>query len=224
MSPEIRVVAVQQGTVPPYAYTDGVTALAGCELVCAGALRYDVHQVDQILRACAEDLARRSSQDGTMVKVEGLGTFALGTVEPDWAEALLVGEPMRRRQASWVQLIPVDPVPTLDTPDMATSLGVGHDPVWQWLVRPWDLPIPEKSCLVTTLEVLTGFSTPASIYRWEVDQWEALDKPAVEVDQATARVAPFGLLTALVADWSLALSLGVGEGFERVGSEWVRTR
>ena len=47
MIPEIRVTAVQQGTVPPYAYTQGATALAGRELVCAGALRYDVHEIDR---------------------------------------------------------------------------------------------------------------------------------------------------------------------------------
>ncbi|WP_139346625.1 hypothetical protein [Sinomonas mesophila] len=224
MSPEIRVIFVQQGTTPSYGYTEGVTALAGCELVCAGALRYNVYEVDRILRACAENLARRSSHEAAMVEVAGLGTFTTGGVESDWVEALLLGTPMRRLQAHWVQVIPVEPTPTVDTPDMARSLSEGHDPVWQWLVRPWDLPIPEKSCLVTTLAVLTRFSPPVSIYRWDVDQWEALDKPAVELDRATARVAPFGVLTALVADWSLALSLEVGEGFERIGSEWMRTR
>ncbi|GAB4100068.1 hypothetical protein [Sinomonas halotolerans] len=224
MSPEIRVIFVQQGTVPSYGYTEGVRGRAGCELVCAGALRYDVYQVERILRACAEDLTRRPSHEAAMVEVAGLGTFAMGGVEPDWVEALLLGIPARRQQARWVQVIPVEPAPTLDTPDMARSLAEGHDPAWQWLVRPWDLPIPEESCVVTTLEVLTGSSPPVTIYRWEAGQWEALDKPAAELDRATARVAPFGLLTALVADWSLALSLGVGEGFQRLGSEWIRSR
>lgn len=224
MNPEIRVVFVQQGTVPSYGYTEGVTALAGCELVCAGALRYDVYQVERILRACAEDLMRRASHESAMVEVAGLGTFAMGGVERDWVEALLLGNRTRRRQAHWVQIIPVEPAPTLDTPDMARRLAEGHNPAWQWLVRPWDLPIPEESWVVTTLEVLTGSSPPVTIYRWEADQWEALDKRAAEVDRDVVRVAPFGLLTAVVADWSLALSLGVGEGFQRVGSEWVRRR
>lgn len=223
MIPEIRVTAVQQGTVPPYAYTQDATALAGRELVCAGALRYDVHEIDRILRACAADLAHRSSLDATPIYVEGLGTFASGTVEPDWVEALQLGARMRERRGNWVQIVPVDPAPTVDSPDMAKSLGEGRDPVWQWLVRPWDLPVPSESHLVTTLGVLTKSSPPVSVFRWEVDQWEALDRPADQVVRDTVRVTPIGLLAAVVADYSLALSLGIGEGLQRVGSAWIRT-
>jgi hypothetical protein len=224
MGPEIRVIAVQQGTVPPYAYTQGAAALAGRELVCAGAVRYDVHQVDRILRACAADLAHRSSRDASPVYVEGLGTFAIGTVEPDWVEALQLGARTLQRRGNWVQVVPLDPSPTVDTPDMTKSLGGGRDPVWQWLVRLWDLPVPSESHLVTTLGVLTKSSPPVSVFRWEVDQWEVLDRPADQVERAAARVAPIGLLAAVVADWSLALSLGVGEGLQRVGSSWMRIR
>lgn len=223
MGPEIRVTAVQQGKVPPYAYTQGATALAGYELVCAGALRYDVHQIHRILRACAEELAHRSSYDASPIYIEGLGTFSIRTVEPDWVEALQLGAGTRQR-GNWLQVVPVDPAPTVDTPDMTKSLGDGRDPVWQWLVRPWDLPVPSESHLVTTLGVLTKSSQPISVFRWEVDQWEALDRPADQVERDTARVAPIGLLAAVVADCSLALSLGIGEGLQRVGSGWMRTR
>jgi hypothetical protein len=224
VSLEIHVTAVQQSTIPPYAYTQGAAAQSGHELVCAGALRYDVRQVDRVLRACAADLAHLPSHDPPPVCVEGLGTFALGAVEQDWVEALQLGA--RRQQASgnWVQVIPIDPPSTVDIPDMAKSLGEGPDPVWQWLVRPWNLAVPLESHLVTTLGVLTKSSPPVSVFRWEVDQWEALDSPADQVDRAAVRVTPIGLLSAVVTDWSLALSLGVGEGLQRVGSEWMRTR
>lgn len=53
-----------------------------------------------------------------------------------------------------------------------------------------------------------------TIFRWEVDQREALDVPASDVNRADARVVPLGLLTAIVDDWSPFLGLRVGEGLQ----------
>jgi hypothetical protein len=117
------------------------------------------------------------------------------------------------RAGRWKQVIPLRPGPTIDVPDLSAPRSLDRDPAWRWLDHEWDVGAPSGSHLVTTLGVLSG-RTPVTIFRWEIDQWEALDMPAADVSRADARVAPLGLLTEIVDDWSRCLRLEVGEGLQ----------
>lgn len=217
----VRVNAVQQGVVPPYAYSVGLASRSGYDLICAGALRYRVDQIGAIIQACASQLARtRGAATSEILTVIGLGEFSLGSVHGDWLSGLIPAEYQNRSAGTWYQLIPTFPARTVDVPDLAISPSEGRDPVWQWLTRAWDLDIPKGGHLVTTLDVLSG-TAPITVFRWEADQWEALERPAVEVDHADARVAPISVLSAVVADWTPFLRLPVGQGLRRISGNWI---
>lgn len=216
----MQVNAVQQSTIPPYAYTVGLAPMVGHELVCAGALRYSVDQVASILRSCATGMVRGKTRSATPLRVAGLGDFTLGTVHSEWLMGLIPSEYRGEPAIAWHQVIPVHPPATVDVPDLAVSPAEGRDPAWRWLFQHWDVDVPDDSHLVTTLGVLTG-SRPNTVFRWEFDQWEALDRPAVEIDHAGARVAPIGVLAAIVDDWSVFLRLPVGEGLRLVDGRWI---
>lgn len=216
----VRVNAVQQGTVPPYAYSVGLASIAGCELLCAGALRYNVNQVAFIIQSCASQIFEGSGSVPASVYVTDLGSFDLGPVHDNWLSALIPSQYYRGTSQAWRQLIPVVPAPTVDVPDLAVPPSDGRDPAWRWLGRDWDLSIPVDSRLVTTIDVLSG-SAPVTIFRWESDQWEALDKPAKEIAHADARVAPIGILSAIVDDWESFLRLPVGQGLKCTAGNWV---
>lgn len=80
--------------------------------------------------------------------------------------------------------------------------------------------MPTNAKLVATVDVLRG--TPAqTVYRWEVDQWELLDRPAAEIAHEDARVAPIGLLVELEKQWAEMLQLEVGSGMKREGGNWI---
>lgn len=215
----VRVNAVQQSTIPPYAYTVGLASPAGHELICAGALRYDVQQIASILLACAEEVRRNDAQVPRSVSVAGRGDFLLGDVHEEWVDALIPAQSRGPSAEAWIQVTPSRPRPTIDVPDLAAARSEDRDPAWRWLDHAWDVEAPRDSHLVTTLGVLTG-QTPVTIFRWELDQWEALDRPAAEVEHSEARVAPLGLLKAMVDDWSPFLHLNVGEGLQLVRGQW----
>lgn len=217
---DLRVNAVQQSTIPPYAYTVGLAQSAGCELICAGALRYNVQEIDSILRACAREMVRVGPPRSTSVSVEGLGDFVIGHVHREWLTELIPGQLRGAPTSTWYQVVPTCPDPTVDTPDLGMPRSAERDPAWRWLDHPWDLDAPNGSHLVTTLEVLSQ-RNPLTIFRWELDQWEALDRPAVEIDQDNARVVPLGVLAEIVEDWSPFLNLNVGEGLQLVGGHWI---
>jgi hypothetical protein len=216
----IRVNAVQQSTIPPYAYTVGLRPKTGHELVCAGALRYTVQEVATILRASAAEMVRADPQVPDVVAVAGVGDFVLGDVHHQWLVGLIPAEFRDEPGGRWKQVIPLRPGPTIDIPDLSAPRSFVRDPAWRWLDHRWDVGAPSGSHLVTTLSVLSG-RTPVTIFRWEVDQWEALDVPAGDVNRADARVAPLGLLTMIVDDWSQFLRLGVGEGLQLVAGQWT---
>lgn len=214
---DVRVNAVQQSTIPPYAYTVGLRSDAGHELVCAGALRHTVQEVATVLRASAAAMVRAGRQVPEVVSVAGVGDFVLGDVHHQWLAGLI---PAELRGGGWRQVVPLRPGPTVDIPDLSAPRSSGRDPAWRWLDHQWDVEAPTGSHLVTTLDVLSGRS-PVTIFRRETDQWEVLDVPAGDVDRADARVAPLGPLTVVVGDWSRFFHLRLGEGLQRVGDRWL---
>lgn len=217
---DIRVNAVQQSTIPPYAYTVGLQSESGQELICAGALRYTVQEVATILRTSAAEVVRADPQVPEVVAVAGVGDFVLGDVHHQWLAGLIPAEFRGERAGRWQQVIPLRPGPTIDIPDLSAPRSFDRDPAWRWLDHQWDMDAPSGSHLVTTLGVLSG-GTPVTVFRWEIDQWEALDVPAGDVNRADARVVPLGLLTAIVDDWPRFLRLKVGEGLQLVAGHWT---
>lgn len=103
---------------------------------------------------------------------------------------------------------------------MTAPVSNEDEPAWRWVDRPWNLQVPQQSHLVTTLEVLTG-TPPKTVFRWEADQWEALDRDPARIDPSDARVTPIGVLAAITRDWSRLLDLDVGQGVRRLGGGWV---
>ena len=217
---ELGVTAVQQGVVPPYAYTQDLGPRLGVELICAGALRYSVYQVASILRGAAWTFSQEQAAVGSSFECEGLGLFEVRVVHADWLRALIPESRRVSAGVTWWQVAPIRPYWTVDVPDLSTARSHVPDPAWRWLDHPWDLPAPSNSHLVTTLSVLSGGVRPQTIFRWEADQWEALDQPPQQIDRSDVRVVPLGLLVSLVDDWGRFLHLDVGSGCTHVSGRW----
>lgn len=100
---DVRVIAVRQGLVPPYAYTDGLRETHAYELVCAWALALNVDAVADLLRTTSRGLALHSSVQRSSDR-DGPG--GLHQVSRDWVSAL---DPLPWRDGwngPWYQVTP----------------------------------------------------------------------------------------------------------------------
>ena len=209
----IRVVYVQQSEVPSFAYTIGLSALCGNELIFAGGLRFYFDDVETVLLEIARDIiaSKIVGHTGFFV-VRDLGEFDLRPVLDEWVRAFDPAVPASGYPIHWLQVMPTGENLTIDVPDLSRPRPLDAQDPFRWLDRDWNLGAPHDAHLVTTLSVLRG-APLRTVYRWELDQWEVLDLPAGEIDHDEARVAPIGLLACLLPRWQEALELEPGQGY-----------
>jgi hypothetical protein len=84
----IYVVAGKQS--PRFAYTIGVSATKGAELILAGAAIYYKEDVLDILNTLPS-MTTPGLVDGASMEVGSLGRFSLRKVDPSWAGELILG-------------------------------------------------------------------------------------------------------------------------------------
>ena len=215
-----HVTVVTGGALPRYAYTIGCTATIGAEFVFAGGELYSHAQVGEILDALVSMATQMPGGPPASVPVGALGHFSLVPADASWSKRLLLGAFDYYQQADipvW-QVVPDGLHRTLDVPDMAHAFEVNAQPVWQWVERRWEYPIPSDSMALTNLPVLFGEKV-TEIMRWEADDWELFSGAGPDVPPADRRMVPLGVLIGLDKALERAVHLPVGRGLWRDSEE-----
>ena len=214
---------VTGGAHPRFAYTMGLRASVGAELILPGCVFYMADEIQRIIVSVRERLLAGSSS-GVTFTLEGLGSFTLRRAHATWTESLMLSalEYEGVAEIAAFQLFPDAAHWTLDVPDMRLPWSAQAEPVWRWLHEPWPYEIPSHTTVLTNLAALRGQRITA-VSHWDGDEWEMFAGSPSDVEPAEARVVPLGTL--LGADPSLApaLELGVGRGLWRdtAGGEWL---
>lgn len=218
-----HVTVVIGGALPRYAYTIGCTATVGAEFVFAGGEYYSQTQVGEIIHSLVSLATQDPDGLHGSIPVGALGNFSLVPADASWSEQLLLGAFDYYQLAAlpvW-QIVPNDPHRTLDIPDMSHMFEVDSQPIWQWLSRKWEYPIPGDSMALTNLPVLFG-EQATEVMRWEKDDWEIFSGAGPDVPKEDRRMVPLGVLIGLDTTLERAVYLPVGKGVWRdaVELEW----
>lgn len=218
-----HVTVVTGGGLPRFAYTIGCNETVSAEFVFAGGEYYSQAQIGEIIRAIVSLATEKVDWQHLSIPVGSLGCFSLVPADTSWSKRLLLGAFDYYNQAPlpvW-QIMPDGPHCTLDIPDMSHEFAVDSQPVWQWLDRKWDYPIPSDSMALTNLPVLLG-ETANEVMRWEKDEWEIFCGAGPEVPKEDWRMIPLGVLIGLDKTLERAIHLPVGKGLWRdaVELEW----
>lgn len=218
-----HVTVVTGGALPRYAYTIGCTATIGAEFVLAGGELYSTAQVGEILDAVVSRATHAPDGLPASVRVGALGRFSLVKADASWSTRLLLGAFDYYPHAGFAvwQVVPDGPHRTLDVPEMARAFEAQAQPVWQWVERAWEYPIPRGSMALTNLPVLFGEKVTEAM-RWETDDWELFSGAGPEVPEADRRMVPLGVLIGLDKALERVIYLPVGQGIwrEREELEW----
>ncbi|GAA3801103.1 hypothetical protein [Nocardioides panacisoli] len=212
---KVHVTYVKQGLVPQYAYTHDISGSSPFEFVCAGVTGLVYRQVDDLLRYAYAQTPDNLASLGTFGDLDQ--QFTLNSVDQSWLSVLV---PRTRQGAHYLQVVPRCVPNTVDTPDLSLARDRSRDVAWRWLDEPWAYDVPSGSSLVTTLAVMSG-TPPISFYRWEPDQWEALDKSAADVVREDVRVLPIGVLPLISPHHDSIRGLRVGAGLKLTGQGLV---
>jgi len=219
---------VRPAPSPKFAYTIGLSETTiGAELILAGGAYYSRHQVSEILNRLA--LILKETPDGVQTNhaLGELGNFSLRDVNPTWSSELTLGALDYYKPAAVrvLQVVPDDQHRTIDVPDLSQVRNETAEPIWQWLDKAWDYPIPENLMVITDIGALRG-APILEANRWEEDAWELFSISSHEFDKENGRAIPFGTLVAVDPTLVLATELDVGEGIWRNPEdlEWKITR
>lgn len=211
-----HVTLVSGGTVPRFAYTLGLSDVAGHEAVLAGTTSLSGRDVKQVL-----DRAAGAASDGALVPGAKLdagpnGTFTVGTVDRRWSEALVLGAiTLYGEPAAAVQLVPEGDARTIDVPDLSRRWDPETEPVWRWLHAPWPYDISPRSVALTNLDALRG-APVSEAARWEPTEWELFAGAGPDVPREEVRVVPLATLLAFDPSLDAVTRLEPGHALRRV--------
>jgi hypothetical protein len=165
-----HLTVVTGGALPRFAYTIGCTTTVGAEFAFAGGEYYSQAQVEEIIAAIIAFAAKEPDWQSLSISVGSSGSFSVKKADASWSERLLLGafEYYNHAPLPVWQILPDGPYRTLDVPDMSHVFEVVSQPIWQWLVRQWEYPIPSDSMALTNLSVLFG-EKATEVMRWEKD-------------------------------------------------------
>ncbi|MFF5124014.1 DUF4262 domain-containing protein [Dactylosporangium aurantiacum] len=217
----LSVTLVAGGALPRYAYTVGLKDVTGSELIMCGAYQYTSAQVHQIINAVGSAL--RADPATTSLVVGAAGVFRLRPVHSSWSRPLALGAQdfFGTDDVRCSQVVPDLDHMTDDVPDMTVEWAADREPAWQWIHRPWDLPVARTAVVTTNLPALRG--TPVTeLARWEDDEWEMFAGNGPDVIAEDVRVVPFGTMVGLDPSLTAAAGVRIGEGLWRdgPGSAW----
>ena len=99
-----------------------------------------------------------------------------------------------------------------------TLFDVTSEPVWQWLSRKWDYPIPSNFMSLTNLKVLFG-EKATEVMRWDKDEWEIFSGAGPDTPKEDMRMVPLGTLIGIDKALEIAVHLDIGKGVWRDTTE-----
>jgi Domain of unknown function (DUF4262) len=212
-------------TVPRIAYTIGLSANKGAELILVGASFYSAEEVARIINTIAANFSSQADCRQMTIQVESLGTFSLRKAEPSWTNELLLGalDYYQATEISAFQIVPDEEHRTIDVPDLSQPWSATVEPVWQWLHEPWMLPISSRSVATTNLDALRGERITEAA-RWDEDSWELFAGSGPDTPRGEIRSVPLATLLAVDDSLSAVVELDVDQALWRNPSDvtWHR--
>jgi hypothetical protein len=222
-----HVYLVMGGPTPRFVYSIGVSEDIGVELIFAGGAFFSGKQAHEIIDRLASVLRETPSRSQSEHSFGELGTFSLREVHPTWSSKLILGalDYYKAPVVPALQIVPDEEHRTIDVPDLSQARSETSEPIWQWLDKAWDYPIPKYTSVITDMAALRG-APITEANRWEDDAWELYSVDSKEIEKETCRAVPFGTLIGADPSLELATELDVGEGIWRdpVDLEWKITR
>jgi hypothetical protein len=150
------------------------------------------------------------------MSIKHLGEFSLREIGSTWSHLMLLGvfDYYKTNEVKAFQIIPSLESYTIDIPDMREASNPESDPIWKWLKKEWDYPVPITSDAVTDIDALFG-KPILEITRWEENEWEMFSTNVPDVDKEKCRVVPIGVLLGHDISLEIAFNLKVEKGAYR---------
>ena len=218
-----HVTVVTGDALPRFAYTIGGINTVGAEFIFAGGEYYSQVQISEIIGEIISLAEKESDWHNLSISIGLLGTFSISKANTSWSKLLLLGafDYYNQIEIEVWQILPDGQHHTLDVPDMSQVFDVASEPVWQWLSRKWDYPVPSNSMAVSNLKVLFG-EKATEVTRWEKDEWEIFAGAGPDVPKEDMRMVPLGILLGIDKSLEPAAHLNIGKGLWRdsIELEW----
>ncbi|SOD17747.1 DUF4262 domain-containing protein [Pedobacter xixiisoli] len=214
---------VSSPTEPRYAYSIGFHEKFGFELIFAGGLYYLEQDLFTIFDNIKSQIEGSITELGSANFETDLGTFSLQNVDTSWSKIMGLGafDYYQNKDIVFFQVLPDEEHHTLEIPDM--SIVRSHDtaPIWKWLDKEWDLPVPIGATVATNIEVLFGDAV-TELMRWEEDEWEMFSIPGPDVEEEATRIVSIATLISIDPTLNSTITIEVGKGLWREDrdSEW----
>lgn len=210
------VALVQDGQTPRIGLTVGLTEDDLPEVVLAGGMALLAKPVLRTLKAAGVVSRAGRLADGGFLSLPGVGPFRAFAAHPSWV-ALTLGRALDfydRDDIPALQLVPDGDLRTLDVPDMSAPWDPEREPIWRWLVEPWDSDLPRDALAVTDLDALRG-APIAQAGRWEESQWQMFTATTAEVSPDVIRVVPLATLLTIDPSLEPVTRLAIGDVIRR---------
>jgi hypothetical protein len=218
-----HVTLVTGAILPRFAYTIGCKEAFGSELIFAGGEFYSQNAVNEIFDQIVNELKKGTDWQRVSLNVNSIGSFSLSRVNKSWSQLLALGalDFYNQFEINALQILPDQVHRTLDVPNMAEEFAANSQPVWQWLVREWDYPVPRDSTAVTNLKVLYG-EKATEVMRWETNEWEIFAGAGPDVPKEDMRTVPLAILIGIDKSLEAVIHLKNGKGIWRdpIELEW----
>jgi hypothetical protein len=217
-----HVTSVAGSILPRFVYTIGCRDLFGADLVFCGGEGYSQNNVTRIISEMVAWLKTGVDWRTVSLQAPGLGSFTLSEVDSSWSKLMTLGiyDVYNTDQAVVLQILPDQQHWTLEIPNTSKQFNAESEPVWQWLVKEWDYPIPSKSSVVTNLKVLYG-EKATEVMRWEEDEWEIFSEAPSDIPKDEMRAIPLAILLGIDKSLEPAVHLQPGKGLWRDADELV---
>jgi hypothetical protein len=221
-----HVTVVQGDESPRFAYTVGLTEAGHPEFLLAGANALTVDDVVRALNVAAEETRAGEIAVGSMLEVEGIGEFRVGSTHTSWRKETVLAalDYYSREDVDVLQLVPVGSIRTIDVPDASVPLDPGGEPVWRWMVEPWPFDVSPHSIAVTNLDALRGDPVTEAT-RWEETEWEIFAGVGPDTPEDEVRVVPLATLLGYDESLEPVTRLGVPGAIRRFPdgpwADWV---
>lgn len=216
-----QVTLVNGGQNPNFAYTIGLYKKFGFELVIAGQY-ISVKTYEDTFDLVVKELETTSIINLiNLNKVLNKSEVELLEMHSSWKKRMILGT-YDYYSIDDVNAFQIKPRNGrfLDVPDMSKIWDV-NCPIWCWLDKKWDFPIPDTAHVVTNVQFLKS-ETITEIMRWSEDYWEMFVGATPDVLDEDVRILPFGTMVGIDDSLMIASNLKNENGLwrENKDEEW----